>query len=81
MSAGIPVIGSDFPLWREIIEGNQTGMCVNPLNPEAIAQVINFLFENPEEAKRMGLNGIKAIREKFNWEAEVKKLTEVYQNI
>lgn len=81
MSAGIPVIGSDFPLWREIIEGNQAGMCVNPLNPEAIAQVINFLFENPEEAKKMGLNGIKAILEKFNWETEVEKLIEVYQNI
>jgi glycosyltransferase involved in cell wall biosynthesis len=81
MSAGIPVIGSDFHLWKEIIEGNHAGMCVNPLNPEAIAQAINFLLENREEAKKMGLNGVKAILEKFNWEFEAEKIINIYKNI
>ncbi len=81
MSAGVPVIGSDFPLWKEIIEGNRSGICVDPGNPEAIAFAINYIFEHPEEGKNMGMNGLKAIHEKYNWENEVEKLNNLYLNI
>jgi glycosyltransferase involved in cell wall biosynthesis len=42
---------------------------------------MNFLKENPEEAKIMGDNGRKAVLEKFNWENEEKKLIELYNTI
>lgn len=78
MAAGIPVIASDFPYWREIIESNKCGICVNPLKPSRIAEAINFLAMNPEAAQTMGQNGRKAVEEKYNWEKEEKKLHEVY---
>ena len=81
MSAGIPVIASNFPLWKNIIEGNNCGICVDPTNPSQIAVAMNFLKENPEEAKIMGDNGRKAVLEKFNWENEEKKLIELYNTI
>ena len=43
MSVGVPVIASNFPLWRRIIEGNQCGICVDPKKPEEIAAPILFL--------------------------------------
>lgn len=81
MSVGIPVIASDFPLWREIINGNSCGLLVDPLNPEAIAAAIDKLVEDPHYARYMGVNGQKAIREKYNWGIEENKLIAFYQKI
>ena len=81
MSAGIPVIASDFPLWREIIAGNECGLLVDPLDSSAIAKAIDFLVENPNEARRMGENGRRAVEQKYNWANEEKKLLRFYEQV
>lgn len=81
MSAGIPVIGSDFPMWKEVLEGYKCGICVNPENSDEIAKAINYLMENPEKAREMGQNGRKAVETIFNWETEEKKLLGIYHNL
>ncbi len=81
MAAGLPVIASSFPLWKEIIEGNNCGLTVNPLNPREIAKAVEYLIEHPDEARKMGENGRKAVLEKYNWETESKKLISVYENL
>lgn len=81
MSAGVPVIGSHFPLWQQIIEGNKCGLCVDPLNPQAIAQAIDYLVSHPEEAEQMGRNGQKAVQEQYNWDVEEKKLLDLYKSL
>ncbi|XOF34030.1 MAG: glycosyltransferase family 4 protein [Candidatus Electrothrix sp. YB6] len=81
MSAGIPVIASDFPLWRKIIDGAQCGLLVDPLQPKSIAEAIDWLLDHPEEAEQMGKNGRKAVVERYNWETESKKLLDVYSKL
>ena len=81
MAAGIPPIASNFPLWREIIEGNDCGLCVDPLDPDAIAKAIDYLVTHPDEARRMGENGRKAVLEKYNWSIEEAKLLSFYDHI
>jgi glycosyltransferase involved in cell wall biosynthesis len=81
MSAGIPVIASNFPLWKEIIEGNNCGICVDPLNANEIANAINSIMDNPDQAKLMGENGRRAVEEKYNWEHEAKKLLKIYEGL
>lgn len=81
MSAGIPVIGSNFPLWEEIILNNNCGLCVNPESPEEIKNAILFLILNNERAEEMGKNGRKAVMEKYNWEKEKLKLFSFYQKL
>lgn len=81
MSSGIPVIASNFPLWREIIEGSQCGLCVDPLDPQAIAKAIDFLVSNPDEAAQMGRNGQKAVNERYNWDQEGGKLIAFYSSL
>lgn len=81
MSAGLPVIASNFPLWREIIEGNECGLCIDPLNPKEIAEAINYLISHPEEARLMGERGRIAIQEKYNWSNEANKLISLYNRL
>ncbi|QPM67310.1 glycosyltransferase family 4 protein [Atribacter laminatus] len=81
MSAGLPVIASHFPLWKEIIEGNQCGLTVDPQNPKEIASAIQFIFDNQKEAGEMGDRGRKAVETKYNWLGEEKKLLEAYRLI
>jgi glycosyltransferase involved in cell wall biosynthesis len=81
MSAGLPVIASDFPLWREIIDRNNCGICVDPLDPKEIATAIDYLVDNPEIARQMGTNGQRAVLERYNWGIEEKKLLDFYASI
>jgi glycosyltransferase involved in cell wall biosynthesis len=81
MSAGIPVIASDFPLLREIVEETQCGLLVDPLDPKAIADAICYILEHPEEAVRMGENGKNAVKTTYNWENEKATLFTLYENL
>jgi len=78
IAAGLPVVASNFPLWKEIVKGNQCGITVNPLDPKEIAQAIEYLLTHPEEARQMGENGRRAVAEKYNWEQEKEKLLRLY---
>jgi hypothetical protein len=81
MAAGIPVIGSDFPLWRKIVDGAGCGMVVNPRDPQEIADAMQWILDHPVEARQMGNRGRLAVETNYNWEAESKKLLEVYRQI
>lgn len=81
MAAGIPVIASDFPLWQKIISENKCGICVDPKDIKAIADAVNYLTTHDDEAQQMGVNGRKAVEEKFNWKVEEKKLIELYHKL
>lgn len=78
MAAGIPVIASDFPYWRQLLSGTDCALFVDPGSPEAIAEAINTLVNNEAKAISMGKIGRQAIEEKFNWSNEERKLLKLY---
>jgi len=81
MSAGIPVIASDFPLWKEIIKTTDCGICVDPESATEIANAIRQLTTCNDRAKQMGDNGRKAVQSKYNWSIEEKKLIAIYNSL
>lgn len=81
MAAGIAVIASDFPRWREIIERHECGLCVDPNNPAAIAAAIDALANDPERAQRMGANGRRAVERHYHWGIEENKLVQFYSSL
>jgi len=78
MAAGLPVIASDFPLFRDIVESSGCGVCVNPQNPVDIAWAVRSLAADRARCREMAEAGPVAVREKYNWEAEARTLLLVY---
>lgn len=81
MSAGIPVIASDFDLWKQIVVGSGCGLCVDPMDPAAIASAIDHLMSHRAEAEEMGKNGRQAVLSRYNWAREEAKLIEFYDRL
>lgn len=81
MLAGIPVIASNFPLWKGIIESENCGLTVDPHSTKEISNAIQYLIENDQIAEQMGKRGREAVLEKYNWEAEGKKLVSIYEKL
>jgi len=81
MLCGLPVVASDFPEIRKVVGGAGCGVLVDPTDPGAIAEAIVYLLEHPEEARRMGENGRRAVLERYNWGEMEKRLFGVYQAI
>lgn len=78
MAAGVPVIASDFPLWRSIIEDADCGLCVDPDSPASIAKAIDYFRTHPQVAEKMGENGRRAVESKYRWDREEVKLVALY---
>ena len=68
-------------MYKEIVDTDRCGLIVDPLDPREVAKAIEYLIEHPDEARKMGKNGKKAILEKYNWEKEGRKLLEIYARV
>ena len=70
----LPVIASNFDLWKQIISNNNKpfGLFVDPKDPQEIAAAIDKLYENKTLAKQLGESGRNAVEMKYNFEAEME---------
>jgi len=81
MAAGLPVVASDFPGWRWIVQKADCGLLVDPTRSSAIAQAMYWLFTHPDEAEAMGRRGRLAVTQEFDWRMEADKLLACYERI
>jgi len=79
MACSLPMIISNFPYWQKIF--GECALFANPYDPKDIADKIIYLLDNPDKAKRLGHKGRKLIEEKYSWEAEQKKLLDMYEKV
>lgn len=81
MALGLPVIASNFPKWREIVEDAGCGILVNPNSPQEIAKAMQWMFDNQIEAFKMGMRGRDAVIQKYSWLTEEKTLFKMYKGL
>ncbi len=81
MNASIPVVSSNFPVMKKIVEGSNCGICVDPNSIEEIVAGIHKILGDDSLRLEMGENGFEAIQTKYNWNNEEKKLVSVYDTL
>jgi glycosyltransferase involved in cell wall biosynthesis len=80
MSAGVPVIASNIGGLPEIIQHRSNGWLVENA-PDAIAEALRELTNNPDFARQLGQTGRKTIEERFTSEQMVTRTMEVYRQV
>lgn len=78
LAMGVPVIASDMGGLREIINHYQCGIVVDESNPKEVAEAIELMCRNPDLRHEMGLNGLRAIKERYHWELMQERLLGIY---
>lgn len=79
MATSLPIIMSDFPIYREWF--HECALFVNPLDPCDIAEKMTMLTNDVELRYRLGRAGRRLVERHFSWEAEVTKLDSLYQRV
>lgn len=81
MAAGLPIVASNFPVWKALIEGQGVGICVDPAKPSAIRDAVQWLVAHPDEARAMGERGRAAVRSTYNWDREAQRLVSMIRQL
>jgi hypothetical protein len=73
MAMGIPVLASDFPLWRRLVETSGAGRVTAP-SPGPVAEALVAMCSDPARLRRHGEAGRAAYQEHYRWEVESRNL-------
>ena len=77
----MPVLASDFALWRELLLDSGAGRVADPMNPADIARVIGQLLADPRAAVEMGRRGREAVMTRYQWAFEEQRLLSLYEQL
>ena len=81
VAAAIPIVVSNFPEYRALVDKYDLGLVVAPENPREIAAAITKLAGDPGLRDRYGNNAALAFDQELNWELESGKLIEFYMRM
>lgn len=81
MSAGLPVVVSDFPMMNTIAKESECGLAVNPLDAKQIASAYVKILTDKKLREKFSKNARSAIEQKYNWDSEFGKLIKIYKKI
>ncbi|MCY7329738.1 MAG: glycosyltransferase family 4 protein, partial [Saprospiraceae bacterium] len=76
-----PIVASDLPGMREVIQHQVNGLLVPPGEPETLAKGIAEIFADPSAAARMGEAGWMITRERYSWQKIALQTERLYGNL
>lgn len=74
LASGMPVVSSNIHALPEVVRNGETGLTVPPNDPEALADAIQWCMEHPDEARQLGRQGQRLVREMFDPETNARTL-------
>ncbi|CAN0535830.1 unnamed protein product, partial [Scytosiphon promiscuus] len=81
MAASVPVLLTNLPENKKIVEECNCGKLFSEINAEVIAQNIIEVFKDKDNYTKWAKNGRDCFEKKYHWENQEKYLLDAYQNI
>ena len=78
--AYIPIVASNLPERKRIIETYEVGVVIDDLSPQSVATAINGILQDPKRYARYKENCVQATQE-LNWQKEELVLQKIYKNL
>ncbi len=79
MAAGRPIVSTPCDETISIIKKENCGV-VSEVDPESMADTIEYILMNRDEASQLGLNGRKAIEERYSWRMRANQIRKIVEN-
>jgi len=77
----VPVVATNVGGIPELIKNNETGLLVPPNNPQELAESVNKLLENKQNAHQLANAGYEFIKNNMTWDVILPKYIEFYENL
>ncbi|MFD2672722.1 glycosyltransferase [Marinicrinis sediminis] len=81
MACGLPVVASNAGGPREIVVHGETGLLIEPNQPEILAEAISWMVQNPKPRQLMGERGRERVVQQFTMEQSVHKVNDLYHSL
>ena len=81
LAAGLPILVSDRPGLRALVDQYKCGLTADESSPQSIASAVNALLEDPERARRLGAAGARAFEQELNYERQFAPVLEEFQRL
>jgi glycosyltransferase involved in cell wall biosynthesis len=81
MMLGTPVLASNIEGWRRYVDGERSGVMVDPEDMDDVVRGCERMLDDPAELCAMAARGVQAVRTKFNWSTEFEALSALYDRL
>lgn len=81
MNCGRPVVATAVDGTPEIVRDGETGLLVPPRDAAALADALGRVLDEPGLAARMGAEALRIGREVYTWDANARRMEELYREV
>jgi glycosyltransferase involved in cell wall biosynthesis len=81
MAAGLPVIATDVPRWRELLEAHDCAVCFPAGSPRRLGEAIAALLADNDRARAMSVRARRAAEQHYSWDTQAAALLDLYAEL
>ncbi len=81
MATGTPIICSDIPGYREVVDNNKTGILVKTEDKDKLANAIIELLKDKNKREILSNNGIEKVKNKYSWDVVINRTISMYKEV
>jgi D-inositol-3-phosphate glycosyltransferase len=81
MACGTPVIGARVGGIKYTVVDGETGYLVPPKDPQAVADGLIYLYQNPEQQKKMSRRALERVNQMFTWQKVGEMIAAFYEDV